>query len=75
MEQKVSILVVEDDDSIRDALKDFLEFHEFKVAVAVDGLEAQRVVLEAVGPVTPPLHATIHSRPALSTARSMTEPT
>jgi len=44
MEQKVSILVVEDEDKIRTALRDFLEFHGFKVSEAVDGLETERIV-------------------------------
>ncbi|MHC4061563.1 MAG: response regulator transcription factor [Planctomycetota bacterium] len=44
MEQKLSILVVEDEQKILTALRDFLEFHGFKVADAVDGLEAERVV-------------------------------
>jgi DNA-binding response OmpR family regulator len=46
MEQKASILVVEDEEKIRTALTDFLEFHSFKVAEAVDGLEADRTVTE-----------------------------
>jgi len=44
MEPKTSILIVEDEDKIRTALRDFLEFHDFKVAEAVDGLEAERTV-------------------------------
>ena len=46
MEQKASILVVEDEDKIRTALTDFLEFHGFKVTEALDGLEAERIVAE-----------------------------
>jgi len=46
MKQKAFILVVEDEQKIRTALEDFLEFHEFKVASAVDGLEAERIVVE-----------------------------
>ncbi|MHC4647881.1 MAG: response regulator transcription factor, partial [Planctomycetota bacterium] len=46
MEEKVSILVVEDEQQILAALKDFLEFHGFKVAAARDGLEAERSVAE-----------------------------
>jgi two-component system response regulator RegX3 len=46
MEQEASILVVEDEERIRTALVDFLEFHHFKVAEAVDGLEAERTVAE-----------------------------
>ncbi|HCO94905.1 MAG TPA: DNA-binding response regulator [Phycisphaerales bacterium] len=42
MEEKVSILVVEDEEKIRTALKDFLEFHNFEVAEAADGLDAER---------------------------------
>ena len=43
MEEKVSILVVEDEEKIRTALMDFLEFHGFEVTEAADGLEAERV--------------------------------
>ena len=46
MEQKEHILVVEDEQKIRTALMDFLEFHGFKVTEAVDGLEAERSVAE-----------------------------
>ncbi len=46
MERKPSILVVEDEEKIRMALRDFLEFHDFKVTQAVDGLEAERIVQE-----------------------------
>jgi DNA-binding response OmpR family regulator len=46
MEQKAHILVVEDEQKIRSALRDFLEFHGFGVTEAVDGLEAQRIVAE-----------------------------
>ena len=42
MERKPSILVVEDEEKIRMALRDFLEFHNFKVTEAMDGLEAER---------------------------------
>ena len=44
MEQKTHILVVEDEQKIRTALTDFLEFHDFEVTEAVDGLEAERIV-------------------------------
>lgn len=44
MVQKTSIFIVEDEEKILTALKDFLEYHNFKVAVAVDGLEAERAV-------------------------------
>lgn len=44
MEQKASILVVEDEEKIRAALTDFLEFHNFKATEAMDGLEAERAV-------------------------------
>ena len=44
MEEKVSILVVEDEENIRSALADFLEFHNFEVTEAADGLEAERIV-------------------------------
>ena len=46
MEHKLSILVVEDEQTIRSALVDFLEFQNFKVTQAVDGLEAERLVAE-----------------------------
>jgi len=46
MEQKAHILIVEDEQKIRSALKDFLEFHGFKVSEAVDGLEAEQIVAE-----------------------------
>jgi len=44
MEQKAHILIVEDEEKILTALKDFLEFHGFNVSEAVDGLEAERAV-------------------------------
>ena len=44
MEQKAHILVVEDEQKIRTALTDFLEFHDFRVTEAADGLEAERIV-------------------------------
>jgi len=44
MERKKNILVVEDEQKIRDALIDFLEFHGFATSYAVDGLEAERIV-------------------------------
>ena len=46
MEQKVQILIVEDEQKIRTALRDFLEFQGFTVSEAVDGLEAERIVAE-----------------------------
>ena len=42
MVHKTSILIIEDEEKILTALKDFLEYHDFKVAVAADGLEAER---------------------------------
>jgi two-component system alkaline phosphatase synthesis response regulator PhoP len=44
MEQKANILVVEDEQKIRSALIDFLEFHGFDTEYAVDGLQAERIV-------------------------------
>jgi DNA-binding response OmpR family regulator len=44
MSEHVHILIVEDEDKIRLALRDFLEFHDFKVSEAVDGFEAERIV-------------------------------
>jgi len=46
MKDKVSILVVEDEEKIRSALTDFLEFHNFEVTEAADGLEAERITVE-----------------------------
>ncbi len=46
MEEKVSILVVEDEEKIRTALVDFLEFHNFEVNEAGDGLEGERMTAE-----------------------------
>ena len=44
MQQDTAILVVEDEPAIREGLVDFLEFHGFTVAVAEDGLQAERTV-------------------------------
>jgi DNA-binding response OmpR family regulator len=44
--QKPTILIVEDEQKIRTALRDFLEFHGFGVSEAVDGLEAEHMVAE-----------------------------
>jgi DNA-binding NtrC family response regulator len=38
-----TVLVVEDDDSLRDLLKTMLEAHDFKVLTATDGLDAVEV--------------------------------
>ena len=46
MAEDVHILIVEDEQKIRTALRDFLEFHGFKVSEAVDGLEAERTTAE-----------------------------
>lgn len=46
MEQKASILVVEDEEKIRLALVDFLEFHGFRIVEAFDGLQAEHTVAE-----------------------------
>jgi DNA-binding response OmpR family regulator len=46
METKASILVVEDEQNIRTALIDFLDYHGFEFHEAVDGLEAERAVAE-----------------------------
>jgi DNA-binding response OmpR family regulator len=48
MEPKASILVVEDEQTILAALRDFLEFHGFKVAEATDGLDAERTVAKGL---------------------------
>ena len=44
MDIQTHILVVEDEQAIRTALTDFLEFHEFKVTQACDGPEAGQCV-------------------------------
>lgn len=44
MEDKKTILIVEDEPRISDGLKDFLEFHDFSVTQAADGLQAERIV-------------------------------
>jgi DNA-binding response OmpR family regulator len=44
MDVPIDILVVEDEQAIRTALADFLEFHGFRVTQAGDGLEAGRCV-------------------------------
>lgn len=44
VDNKTSILIVEDEPKIRLGLKDFLEFHDFEVFTAEDGLEAERLV-------------------------------
>ena len=46
MNNKASILVVEDEQKIRTALRDFLEFHGFGVTDVVDGLEAEQTVAD-----------------------------
>jgi DNA-binding response OmpR family regulator len=46
MNDKISILIVEDEPTIRVGLRDFLEFHDFQVTEAIDGLEAERTVSE-----------------------------
>ena len=46
MKQKASILIVEDEQKIRSALRDFLEFQDFEVTEAADGLEAEQIVAE-----------------------------
>ena len=43
-EKNTHILIVEDEDKIRTALVDFLEYHGFTVSTAADGLEAERIV-------------------------------
>jgi len=44
MEEQKSILIVEDEEKIRTALTDFLEFHGFEVFEAEDGLKSQEMV-------------------------------
>jgi two-component system alkaline phosphatase synthesis response regulator PhoP len=43
MEQQTNILIVEDEQSIRTALADFLDVHGFKVTMAADGLQARQI--------------------------------
>ncbi len=44
MDDKKSILIVEDEPKIRTGLMDFLEFHDFQPIAAEDGLQADRLV-------------------------------
>lgn len=44
METKKHILVVEDEEKIRNGLRDFLDFHGFAVSLAPDGLAASQLV-------------------------------
>lgn len=44
MEDKKTILIVEDEPKIRSGLVDFLEFHGFSPMTTVDGMEAEAVV-------------------------------
>ncbi len=46
MDQQAHILVVEDEDAIRTALSDFLEFHGFHVRQAADGRQARDTVAQ-----------------------------
>ena len=46
IEPKAKILVVEDEQNIQSALVDFLDYHGFEALVAIDGLEAERIVAE-----------------------------
>ena len=46
MSNRESILIVEDEQKILAALRDFLEYKGFKVFETVDGLEAERIVSE-----------------------------
>lgn len=43
MNDQPHILIVEDEQRIRSALRDFLEFHQFKVSEAADGLQAKEL--------------------------------
>jgi len=44
MEEKISILLVEDEPKIRTGLKDFLEYHDYTVTEAADGSQADLLV-------------------------------
>jgi len=44
VKEQISILVVEDEPNIRLGLRDFLEFHDFQVAEAADGPQADQRV-------------------------------
>ena len=46
MKSDAQILIVEDEQKIRNALKDFLEFHGFEVSEAADGVEAKEKVVK-----------------------------
>jgi DNA-binding response OmpR family regulator len=44
MNDDTHILIVEDEPKIRSALRDFLEYHQFRVSEAADGLQAKQLV-------------------------------
>jgi len=44
MNDDTHILIVEDEQKIRSALRDFLEYHRFRVSEAADGLAAKQLV-------------------------------
>ena len=44
MDERESILIVEDEPKIRSGLVDFLEFHHFQPTAVEDGLEAEQIV-------------------------------
>ncbi len=46
---KTNILIVEDEPKIREGLKDFLEFHDFRVQLAQDGPTADNIVTNKGG--------------------------
>ncbi len=51
MKQYDTVLVVEDDDSLRDLLKTMLEANDFKVLTATDGLDAIEVFTKNKGSI------------------------
>jgi DNA-binding response OmpR family regulator len=46
MNDDTHILIVEDEPKIRSALRDFLEYHQFRVSEAADGLQAKQLVAD-----------------------------
>lgn len=45
------ILVADDDEGVRDLLRDFLEQHHYEAVLAADGLEALKVIIDEPPPV------------------------
>ena len=47
-DNKTNILVIDDEEEIRELLKEFLEENHFNVTLAADGIEAQECIEESV---------------------------